>query len=120
MNKKKLDIIKVHIYISGKVQGVSYRWWFKKEATRKKLVGWVRNRTSNRVEAEIIGKKTSINEMIKDCKNGPPLAVVDNVIVKEINESKKLKISTNYLSLNLITRRVVLSVFPTLPKSAPK
>ena len=51
MNNNPIKI--VHIFITGKVQGVSYRWWFQSEGKKKKLKGWVRNRTSNRVEAEI-------------------------------------------------------------------
>ena len=51
MNNNPIKI--VHIFITGKVQGVSYRWWFQSEGEKKELKGWVRNRTSNRVEAEI-------------------------------------------------------------------
>ena len=86
MIEKKLAIKKVHIFILGRVQGVSYRWWFQIEATKKKLSGWVRNRTSNRVEAEIIGEETKINEMIKACKSGPTLANVEDVLVKPISK----------------------------------
>ena len=76
----------VHIFITGRVQGVSYRWWFQNEGEKIKLNGWVRNRTSNRVEAEIIGNKNNIDEMIKKCKVGPPLSDVENVIVDFIDE----------------------------------
>ena len=81
-----MAIKKVHIFISGRVQGVSYRWWFQIEATKKKLTGWIRNRTSNRVEAEIIGEEAQINEMIETCKDGPTLADVEDVLVKPINK----------------------------------
>tara|TARA_Y100000590_G_scaffold455094_1_gene603078 strand:+ start:1914 stop:2210 length:297 start_codon:yes stop_codon:yes gene_type:complete len=80
MNKKT-----VHIFITGKVQGVSYRWWFKNEGLKNNLKGWVRNRTSNRVEAEIHGDENNINKMIEKCKEGPPLAVVEDVITKIID-----------------------------------
>ena len=76
----------VHIFITGRVQGVSYRWWFKKEGIKKNLNGWVRNRTSNRVEAEIYGSEKNINEMIKKCRTGPPLADVQDVIVDTIDK----------------------------------
>ena len=83
-NKNSIKI--AHIFITGRVQGVSYRWWFQNEGEKIKLNGWVRNRTSNRVEAEIIGNKNNIGEMIKKCKIGPPLANVEDVIVNFIDE----------------------------------
>ena len=82
---KKTSIKIVHIFISGRVQGVSYRWWFQNEAEKKKIIGWVRNRTSNRVEAEIAGDENNINEMIEKCKIGPPLADVEEVVINFID-----------------------------------
>ena len=63
MNKKI-----VHIYITGKVQGVSYRWWFQKEGIKNNLSGWVRNRTSNRVEAEVSGNEENIDILVNIIK----------------------------------------------------
>jgi len=83
---KKTSIKIVHIFITGRVQGVSYRWWFQKEAEKKKIIGWVRNRTSNRVEAEIIGEKNNIDGMLEKCRSGPPLAKVEDVIVNFIGK----------------------------------
>ena len=83
-NKNSIKI--AHIFITGRVQGVSYRWWFQNEGKKRKLNGWIRNRTSNRVEAEITGDKNNLDEMIKICKLGPPLADVDDVIVNFIDE----------------------------------
>ena len=78
-NKNPIKV--VHIFITGRVQGVSYRWWFQNEGEKRKLKGWVRNRTSNRVEAEITGEKKNIDEMIEKCKKGPPLADVEEVVI---------------------------------------
>ena len=83
-NKNPIKV--VHIFITGRVQGVSYRWWFQNEGEKRKLKGWVRNRTSNRVEAEITGEKNNIDEMIEKCKIGPPLADVEDVTVNFIDE----------------------------------
>ena len=84
MNKISLKI--AHIIITGKVQGVSYRWLFRKVGIANNLIGWVRNITSNRVEAEILGKEEDINKMINKCKEGPPLAEVNDVIVNFIDK----------------------------------
>ena len=85
MNNKN-SIKTVHIYITGRVQGVSYRWWFKNEGEKRKLNGWVRNRTSNRVEAEIKGTDLNIDQMIEKCKTGAPLSNVENVVTNIIDE----------------------------------
>jgi len=53
---------------------------------KKKIIGWVRNRTSNRVEAEIAGDESNINEMIKNCKSGPLLAEVENVVINSVDQ----------------------------------
>ena len=82
-NKNPIKV--VHIFITGRVQGVSYRWWFQNEGEKRKLNGWVRNRTSNRVEAEITGEKNNIDEMIEKCKIGPPLADVEEVVINIID-----------------------------------
>ena len=84
MNNNPIKI--VHIFITGKVQGVSYRWWFQSEGEKKELKGWVRNRTSNRVEAEIIGEKNNIDGMLEKCRSGPALAKVEDVIVNFIGK----------------------------------
>jgi len=83
-NKNPIKV--VHIFITGRVQGVSYRWWFQNEGEKRKLKGWVRNRTSNRVEAEITGEKKNIDEMIEKCKIGPPLAHVEEVVINFIDD----------------------------------
>ena len=112
-----MAIKKVHIFISGRVQGVSYRWWFQIEATKKKLTGWIRNRTSNRVEAEIIGEEAQINEMIETCKDGPTLANVEDVLVKpinklsEVNENKKgIKIQKRFKYSKLVKFRIIFLI----------
>ena len=88
-------IKKIHILISGRVQGVSYRYWFQTEANKKKLVGWVRNTTSNRVEAEIIGEKNQVDKMFELCKEGPPLADVKDVITRPIKQLSEVNIEIN-------------------------
>ena len=96
-NKNTIKI--VHIFITGSVQGVSFRWWFQKEGEKRKLNGWVRNRTSNRVEAEIIGDKNNIDEMIEKCKLGPSLAEVEDVIVNFIDELTLLEKNINGIKI---------------------
>ena len=96
-NKNPIKV--VHIFITGRVQGVSYRWWFQKEGEKRKLKGWVRNRTSNRVEAEITGEKNNIDEMIEKCKIGPALADVEEVVINFIDDLTLVNKSINGIKI---------------------
>jgi acylphosphatase len=67
------------VRIRGKVQGVWYRAWTVKQATRRGLRGWVRNRQDGSVEAFFAGDAAAIEEMIAACRIGPPLAKVASI-----------------------------------------
>jgi acylphosphatase len=74
----------VRLVISGRVQGVSYRWWTVGEATKRGLNGWVRNRRDGSVEALVSGAASEVDDLIEACRQGPPAArVTDIVIVAE-------------------------------------
>lgn len=72
-------MIRVHLLISGIVQGVYYRQSTKRQAQKLDLKGWVRNLEDGRVEALVEGEKDKIEELIKWCHQGPSNAKVDNV-----------------------------------------
>ena len=69
----------VHAYISGSVQGVSFRYFAYHEALKLGLSGWVRNLRDGRVEAVFAGNRKSIEQMLDWCKEGPPAARVEAV-----------------------------------------
>ena len=70
-----------HVYVSGQVQGVNFRFYTRQEALRLGLAGWVRNLMDGRVEVMIQGEEEAVNEMIAWCRRGPPSARVENVQV---------------------------------------
>jgi acylphosphatase len=72
---------KVHLIISGRVQGVFYRAFTKDVAESLGLKGWVRNIRDGRVEAVFEGDEDKISIAIERCKEGPPYAKVDNIEV---------------------------------------
>lgn len=80
--------MRVHVIISGKVQGVWYRASTKQMADQIGITGWVRNTSEGNVEAIFEGEKKLINEMIEWCNQGPPLAKVDNVTIKKMENEK--------------------------------
>jgi acylphosphatase len=74
---------RVHVYISGRVQGVFFRAETKDTARAFNLTGWVRNMSDGRVEALFEGKKESVDKMIAWCHIGPPAARVEKVMYVE-------------------------------------
>ena len=74
--------MKKHIIITGKVQGVGFRYWLYKEAKQRNIDGWVRNKISGEGEALLIGKDEKINNLIKLCKKGPPSAEIIKIDVQ--------------------------------------
>ncbi|NPA39374.1 MAG: acylphosphatase [Thermodesulfobacteria bacterium] len=74
---------RVHVFISGKVQGVFFRAYTEEEAKKLGLKGWVRNLPDGRVEAVFEGDEKAIEEMIKWCHKGSPASRVEKVEVIE-------------------------------------
>ena len=75
--------MKKHIVITGKVQGVGFRYWLYKEAIQRNIDGWVRNKISGEVEALLIGNDEEVNSIIKLFKKGSPSSEVTKVSVKD-------------------------------------
>ena len=71
------------IIITGKVQGVGFRYWLCKTAMQRNIDGWVKNKISGEVEALIIGKEEDVIDMIKICEKGPSLSLVNKVKIGE-------------------------------------
>jgi acylphosphatase len=74
---------RVHVYVSGNVQGVGFRAFTQESADELALVGWVRNLADGRVEAEIEGPSDRVADLLGKIKHGPALARVDKVEVSE-------------------------------------
>ena len=79
---KQRGKIRTHVFISGMVQGVGYRFSTFDKANQLGLNGWVRNISDGRVEAVFEGNKTAVEEMIRWCYKGPPGAVAKDVAVE--------------------------------------
>ncbi len=76
------DLIRAHLRIYGRVQGVFFRSSMRGRATKLGLTGWVRNLPDGSVEAVVEGPKDKVDELIRWAHRGPPLARVDRVEVK--------------------------------------
>src|SRR6476469_302063 len=72
------DVVR-HVTISGRVQGVGYRYWVEQQARALGLEGWVRNRRDGSVEALLAGPAEVVSDMIVSSRRGPSSARVDAV-----------------------------------------
>jgi len=70
---------RVHLVVSGRVQGVAFRACTADEARRLGVRGWVRNLPDGRVEAEAEGARAAVEALVAWCRRGPPAARVSAV-----------------------------------------
>ncbi|MBA1142075.1 acylphosphatase [Mesorhizobium neociceri] len=73
----------VQVRVHGKVQGVGYRVWARREAIGLGLVGWVRNERDGTVTAWIAGAEAAVSTMIERLRQGPRGASVSKVETEE-------------------------------------
>lgn len=74
------------VLISGRVQGVGFRWAAAEAARGLGLRGAVRNLRDGRVEAVLDGDPAAVDEMVGWLHHGPPTATVESVEVEELPE----------------------------------
>lgn len=70
------------ILVTGKVQGVWFRDFVKKNAVVLHLNGWVKNNSDGTVSAAVEGEKEIISQLINKLRIGSPLSKVQDVKVK--------------------------------------
>ena len=87
---------KIHIVITGKVQGVGFRYWLYQIANEKNVYGWVKNKNTNKVETVLIGGGDCVDSIIKLCEKGPPSARVENLNIQNY-QKEYLRKSFNIL-----------------------
>ena len=74
-----MALVRQHVWVSGKVQGVCYRSYAQQEARNLGVKGWVRNLADGRVEAVFEGEEAKVNSMRAWCQNGSPWAKVTGI-----------------------------------------
>jgi acylphosphatase len=92
--------VRVHVFISGRVQGVFFRIETLNVAKRKNVFGWVRNNSDGTVEATFEGAKEDVEKLVEFCRNGPFGARVTKVKVqweKYTGKFKDFKIRSSHL-----------------------
>lgn len=72
-----------HVLVSGRVQGVGFRWYARERAEQLGLAGWVRNLPDGKVEVWLEGREQAVEAMLVWLERGPPAAHVKNLEVVE-------------------------------------
>ena len=78
-NTKK---VRVHLLISGRVQGVAFRYYTQDIAQGLGVMGWVRNCWDGKVEIIVEGEEEKVKKLISWCYQGPGSAIVEKVDIE--------------------------------------
>ena len=79
----------VKLVVSGRVQGVGYRYFIARTASELGINGYVKNLYSGDVEIFAEGRKEFLEELIKIAKSGPPHAYVDTARIEWLEFNDK-------------------------------
>ena len=77
----------VHVTVTGRVQGVSFRWYTEERARELGVTGWVRNEPDGSVALHAEGADEAVDALVEWCRTGPALARVRNVAVRDATET---------------------------------
>jgi len=80
MTEQTGNLIRKHAYVSGIVQGVGFRWFVERVANFRGLDGWVRNLPDGRVELEVEGPLSAVDDFLDEVGRGPFSGRVDKVV----------------------------------------
>jgi acylphosphatase len=88
--------VALHGYVSGRVQGVSYRAFVLAQAQQHALTGWTRNVADGRVEVLLCGEEAAVDAVVAALHRGPPLAHVIEVALSAIDPSNDTDFTIRY------------------------
>jgi len=74
---------RVHVLVSGIVQGVNFRRYTQLTAQQLGVNGWVRNLPDGRVEGCFAGEAEAVGALLDWCRSGPPSGRVDSLEIRE-------------------------------------
>lgn len=78
----------LHIVVSGRVQGVGFRWFTRKKANKLGIVGSVENLITGEVEVYATGKEEKIEQFIAELWKGPSFGLVTDIKTEELSKIK--------------------------------
>lgn len=81
---QRLSVVAVRVMVSGRVQGVGFRWHVREAARRESMAGWVRNLEDGRVELQARGEATSLERFLASVRLGPPGSSVESLEIEDM------------------------------------
>lgn len=69
--------------VTGRVQGVGFRYFTEAAAVREGLLGWVQNLPDGRVDIVVEGEADAVERFERDVRRGPPGARISGVVAEE-------------------------------------
>jgi len=82
---------RLEITVSGRVQGVGFRWFVQRRGRSLGLAGWVKNLPNGDVELVAEGPRDRLEELLLAVRNGPSLSYVKDVSVRWTSECEGLE-----------------------------
>lgn len=86
----------VQARVSGRVQGVSFRWYTEEQARRLGVTGWVRNEPDGTVLVHAEGDDDAVDALVAWCRSGPSSARVSDVAVRGASPTGATAFETRY------------------------
>jgi len=87
--KQTKQIRTLRIIIKGKVQGVGFRFFLRQKALLLGINGYAMNKNDGSLEVIAQSRdNNALKKFVLECKRGPMLAVIEDVVVEEINETR--------------------------------
>ena len=74
--------LRIHLFVTGRVQGVFFRQALKVTAKKNGVFGWVRNLKDGRVEAVLEGDDLGVSKVVEWAHAGPANARVEDVEIR--------------------------------------
>ena len=89
MSSPPEDTLTVNMKITGKVQGVGFRFFVQQQAQKLGINGWVSNKSNGDVEALAQAEKADLEHFIAKVKEGPSFSRVEDVSLNWVKESEQ-------------------------------
>ncbi|GAA1448417.1 acylphosphatase [Mycobacterium cookii] len=86
----------VQARVTGRVQGVSFRWCTQEQAQRLGVAGWVRNEPDGSVLLHAEGDDDAVDALVAWCRTGPSMARVTDVAVRDAAPSGATSFDVGY------------------------
>ena len=81
--------MRVHVFVTGRVQGVGFRAFVCRQAEQQGLTGWVRNVVDGRVESEVQGPRAVVSNFLRDVERGPTLSSVTQIEIDWVSPGQE-------------------------------